>query len=285
MGERCGILKCRRCGLVYKELYPGAAGLQRIYSRGYVHFEEGSRPPGPAEVNGARQKLARCLKVLDRHDGSEPLRLLDVGCGAGGFVRIASEMGMLAEGIDPYLPEALANGQLSRREPGEVAPQSYDLAVLLNVIEHLDDPLPLFAAVHRVLKPGGALLVNCPYGDSLARRFYRAGWGHLSLDEHLLFWTPRSLRRTLRKAGFAGRISYRIAGSPFPYGRAPSGSAPSDPETAGSRCRDEDCRTRLQRKAWRLARTLQSHRALAGLVRHLVDISCTGDYLEFAIGA
>src|SRR5205085_5744285 len=95
--------------------------------------------------------------------------------------------------------------------------------------EHVPDPHSLFASVRRLLKPHGVLLVACPYGASLARRFHRERWTHLALDEHVLFWTPGSLRIATRRAGFEGPASLRISGSPFPFGRAAAtgGTTPS----------------------------------------------------------
>ena len=283
-GQPCRIRRCRACGLVFKEWFRDAQSLVAMYPAGYVHFDT-SAQPGAAELNSAKQKLARCRRLLGDARPPDEIRLLDVGCGAGGFVRIARALGYDADGIDPYLPDNLRSQGLIRGTPADREAATYDIAVLLNVAEHVPVPQPLFAAVRRLLKPGGVLLITCPYGDSLARRFHRARWTHLSLDEHVLFWTPRSLRLALRRAGFKGPESLRIAGSPFPFGRtqtaAPDRSTVPRPLAAEL----PSNRATFQSQVWRIAKRLQAHEAVANMIRHLVHMTRSGDYIEYAIRA
>lgn len=275
-GQPCTVRKCRACGLVFKSWFRAGDALGGMYAQDYVHFAAGV-PEGGAELNSARQKLARCAELMPER-GAAGLRLLDIGCGAGGFVGIARRLGYEAHGIDPYLPVNLQSAVLHRGTPAGLGAGSYDIVVMLNVAEHVPEPRPLFASVRRVLKPGGVLLVSCPYGDSFARRFHRARWCHLALDEHVLFWTPESVRRMARSLGFRGRESYRIAGSPFPFGRADPMpvQAPQPPPTAQPRAT-------TQAGVWRIARRLQAHEATANVIRRLVHLTRSGDYLEYAI--
>lgn len=298
------VLQCLSCGLVYKELAPTAHGLEKIYSGDYVHFQTNSADITQAEINSAKQKLSRCQKLLKSRCQPQNLRLLDIGCGSGSFVEIAQKLGYLAEGIDPYLPEELQNDYLHRKSPENIPSESYDIAVLLNVAEHLDKPRDMFSQVWRLLKPNGVMLLTCPYGDSLARCIHQADWGHLALNEHLLFWTPRSLTHLLRELGFQGKVSYRIAGSPFPYGRLTSTSVCTEEEEESRREGEEKRGDRgtmtilspvfswfphsrilfnWQVYVWNLARTIQKQETSANFIRSLVHLTHTGDYLEYAI--
>lgn len=285
LGEPCSVFHCPSCGLVYKEFVPTTSGLAKIYSANYVHFQNSPAAADPAEVNSAKQKLSRCQQLLGTHRPPEELRLLDVGCGSGGFVKIAHSLGYLANGIDPYLPDQLQSSHLQKKSPNCVSPNSYDIAVLLNVVEHLDQPRVMFAAVRQLLKADGVMLLTCPYGDSFARRLHQSWWGHLALEEHLLFWTPRSLTRLLRELGFDGKVSYRIAGSPFPYGRVePRTAVPMLTDTKPQSPSSPAKRKSLQARIWRSARAIQRQEATANFVRRLIHLTHSGDYLEYAIG-
>jgi len=279
------VLKCEGCGLVFKEVHPAGDALRALYGEGYVHFL-GAAGPGAADLNSARQKLRRSLRFLGPARPPAEVRILDVGCGEGQFVQIARGLGYAADGIDPFLPDHLQSPVLRRASPGDLRASSYDVALLLNVAEHVTDPLALFLSVHRLLREGGVLLVTCPHGDSWARKFYRDRWCHMALEEHLLFWTPASLDRCLRAAGFVGRAGCRIGGSPFPYGLAAATSAGVAQETGpdlAPNSVNEPLRMRAQRAAWRLARRIQSQEKLGDAVRWLVSASGAGDYLEFVI--
>lgn len=284
LGNPCAILKCSSCGLIYKEFAPSHEEIDKIYGDDYVHFQPSDTTL--AEINSAKQKLARCRKILGTKIPKKSLRLLDVGCGSGNFVRIARDLGYNAEGIDPYLPEGLKNTWLSRKSPDEIPAASYDIATLLNIAEHLERPRAMFIELRRLLKPGGVLLLTCPYGDSWAFHVHQARWTHLTLDEHLLFWTPNSLTRTLRQLDFKGAVSYRIAGSPFPYGRAnlPVSSSSLDETEIHSAQNHTVKRKSLQNRVWELARGIQEKEMMANVVRSLVHQTRSGDYLEYAIG-
>jgi SAM-dependent methyltransferase len=281
------VLKCGVCGLVYKDAHPDTGAQRTVYGEGYVHFTQGP-PPSAADVNSARQKLRRSVELLGGPRSASKIRMLDIGCGEGQFVRILRELGYVAWGIDPFLPERLVGPLLRRAEPADEPAESVDVVTLLNVAEHVADPLALFASVRRLLKPGGVALITCPYGDSWAHRFYRNRWCHMALEEHLLFWTPASLERCLRRVGFEGGTSLRIAGSPFPFGLAApveftKTAALAPDTTVVPAAASASLPMRIQRHAWQAARRIQAHEKLGNAVRALVGAARLGDYLEFAI--
>lgn len=279
----CSVGQCSSCGLVYKTFAPTTEGLAQIYSHEYVHF--GTDTIDIADFNTAKQKLSKVRKALSGKRLPNELKLLDVGCGSGNFVRIAQNLGYQAEGIDPYLPSQLKSKYLHNKSPEDIPKNSYDIAVLLNVAEHLDQPRQMFSAIRQLLKSDGVMLLTCPYGDSYARRVHQAYWGHLALDEHLLFWTPRSLTKLLREVGFQGKVSYRIAGSPFPYGRVkPQLSTNNSIESqiqASSESKEH--KPSLQAQIWQFGRAIQRQQIAANFVRSMIHVTHTGDYLEYVI--
>ncbi len=294
LGESARVLECRACGLLYKSLLPTDAGLSRIYAGSYEHFQDAG-PLDPGEVYSAKQKLTSARRLLGAARSTEDVRVLDIGCGHGRFVDLARRLGYAADGIDPYLPPEAERDHVHRGEPGDVPPATYDVALMLNVAEHVVDPHPIFRAARRLLRPGGVLLLTCPYGGSLARRVHRARWVHLALDEHILFWTPRSLSRALRADGFLGPSRYRISGSPFPYGRCapamPAAPQPADAAQAEPRgapapvvSAPPPLSHRAQAAVWRVARALMRSEPASNAVRRAVHLTQTGDYLELLVG-
>jgi 2-polyprenyl-3-methyl-5-hydroxy-6-metoxy-1,4-benzoquinol methylase len=294
LGERARLLACPACGLRYKSLVPTQTGLSRIYATTYEHFQD-TGPLDLGEIYSAKLKLATIHRLLGGPGGraSREFRMLDIGCGRGRFVAAARRLGVQAEGIDPFLPAELSGEHVRRGEPSDVPPASYDAATMLNVAEHLTDPHPLFAAARRLLRPGGVLLLSCPYGDSMARRFHRASWVHVALDEHLLFWTPRSLTAALRTDGFLGASRHRFSGSPFPYGRVTPAASPAPAVDVGPAIGSTPTRPtiphtpplshRIQVQVWRVALQLMRREAASNAVRRAVDLTRSGDYLELAI--
>lgn len=140
----------------------------------------------------------------------ERLRVLDVGA-ATGYIGEAIRAKRPAElaGVET---DAATRGQLRYDrvfESLEAVPatEGYDVALLLDVIEHTPDPRATLERTASTLRPGGTLLVSVPNiahwstrGGLLLGRFEYAPSGILDRT-HLRFFTRRSFLRTLREAG------------------------------------------------------------------------------------
>jgi SAM-dependent methyltransferase len=128
-------------------------------------------------------------------------RILDAGCGSGRNMVELSRFGAVT-GIE--LAEASVS-IAAERGAGEVvagsilempfAESSFDFAVSLDVIEHLEDDLAALRELRRTIAPGGALLVTVPA--------YQWLWsGHDQINHHHRRYTRRSLQRVAEQAGW-----------------------------------------------------------------------------------
>ncbi|MEQ1954268.1 class I SAM-dependent methyltransferase [Mesorhizobium sp. CN2-181] len=100
------------------------------------------------------------------------LRILDIGCGSGGFARQLSDEGAMVTGIDPAVQaigQAAAAVPLAKFVTGvaESLPfddLAFDLAVMVNALHHVPEAVmgPALSEAARVLKPDGVLIVMEP---------------------------------------------------------------------------------------------------------------------------
>jgi len=138
-------------------------------------------------------------------------RVLDAGCGAGPGLRFFSSWGNRLLGLDrsfyalqrarQLVPEAgLVQGDLAGGLP--FAGESFDLVLLGDVLEHLDEGQALLSECWRVLRPGGALLVRTVNRWDLRRFFQGRRWSGRADPDHVRLYSPPELRRALRAAGF-----------------------------------------------------------------------------------
>ncbi|MBD5633014.1 MAG: class I SAM-dependent methyltransferase, partial [Candidatus Eremiobacteraeota bacterium] len=85
-------------------------------------------------------------------------------------------------------------------------PETFDVALLIQTIEHLEDPAGVLKAIHRVLAPGGRLVIVTDNTRSLDRVAVAARhWGGYHFPRHFSLFDSESLQR------LAERCGYRIA--------------------------------------------------------------------------
>lgn len=199
---------CQDCGLIFVHPQPDDEELRAIYSEGY-HLGGGDQRQQAATLEMKRQTARLVLGILGRH-ARPGCRLFELGCGRGHFMAEAQVAGYEVSGAD-IAPDSVAAaeglvgaGRVSCGVPEELGlePGSIDVAVLLDVIEHLRDPVSALRHVRRWLAPDGLLMMVTPSLDSLSSRFMGRRWVEYK-DEHLFSFGVQSMRRLLEVAGFA----------------------------------------------------------------------------------
>jgi len=128
-------------------------------------------------------------------------RVLDAGCGSGRnmveLARHGTVTGVELSNTSVCLARARKAGEVIEGSVMEMpfAPDSFDLAVSLDVIEHLQDDLGALRELRRTVAPGGSLLVTVPA--------YQWLWsGHDEINHHHRRYTRRSLLRVAEQAGW-----------------------------------------------------------------------------------
>src|SRR5207253_8850857 len=91
----------------------------------------------------------------------------------------------------------------------ELAAERFDVVLLISVLEHLWNPLPVLEHCLRVLRPGGVLFVNVPTWRGkwfLEFSAFRLGTSPADeMDDHKTYYDPRDLWPFLVRAGFRPR--------------------------------------------------------------------------------
>jgi len=161
---------------------------------------------------------------LQQTDG---LKVLDVGCGLGGkTVALAVSDGPEVVGIDTDLEKTgWAQNLANRRANGKVqfavqtasdlgfSEETFDVVLLLDVIEHVDDPLAVLLECGRVLRPGGKILIGFPpYRSPWGAHLFghvRIPWAHLLCTDRELVSQWRRLHLQQTAAGDAYCTGHR----------------------------------------------------------------------------
>ncbi len=197
-------------------------------------FYEDPRVPVSSGTFRARRQLRMLASVLAEAEG--PQVIVDVGCGDGSATRLMRRLGHTVVGID-WSIMALRHAQredllLVRGAidaPGlPLGTGGVDVVILSEVIEHLVDTDSAIDEIHRVLRPGGRLLLSTPnlaawYNRGLLAVGVQPVFSEVSLRGvygrpgsqvagHLRMFTRRALTEFLTARGFACE---RVDGAPW----------------------------------------------------------------------
>ena len=201
-GEQPELHRCGRCGVLQARVieHELKTAYTRMVDEAYVAEEAARRAT-------ARKLLAAASPHLG---GDRPPLVLDVGCGVGLLLDEARRRGWRTQGVElsdwgvrraRHLGLDVFQGTL---EEAGFAPNSYDAVFMIDVLEHLADPVRTLARVAQVLRPGGVLCLVTPDADSAAARVLgRRWWG--MLPGHVVLFPHRRLCELLRTVGFGIR--------------------------------------------------------------------------------
>jgi 2-polyprenyl-3-methyl-5-hydroxy-6-metoxy-1,4-benzoquinol methylase len=155
------------------------------------------------------------VALIKKH--SDGTHLLDIGCGEGFFLFSASKYGYATKGIEPSRDAAA----YARKEFGldvEAKPfeelrfpeNHFDVITLWQVLEHMLYPLIVLREVHRILKPGGMVVITTPDIEGIPARILKQRWWCIT-RLHINQFSASTLTNILRNAGFRNisGVSYK----------------------------------------------------------------------------
>ncbi len=157
------------------------------------------------QERGRRRTARRLLDLLGAY--VQEGRLLQVGCGHGLLLDEARRRGYRVEGVELSIEAArYARERLGLTvretaiEDAELEGERYDAILLVDVLEHLDDPVAVLERLLAVLAPDGALLIVTPDPTSLMARAAGSRWW-CYLPAHCCLIPRRTLRELIGARG------------------------------------------------------------------------------------
>lgn len=200
---------CERCDAYFLHPRPERSELGRIYPPNYHAYEFSEDEYGIAYEFRRRLEKRRLLDwCRDVPSGGS---IVDIGAGDGFHLRILRDFGDPTWRLEAVEPDERAAETISdpriqvhRGFLDEVGlpPDSYDFAMMIMVVEHVDDPAGILRSVHRILRPGGRVgIVTDNIRSVDARLGRRRHWGGYHFPRHFNLFSPRSLRSLAAEAG------------------------------------------------------------------------------------
>ena len=212
--------QCIDCNALFIDPVPRGR-LKEIYPANYYSFGM----PKRSFANNIKRRLdKRIFRRILRAIPGERLNVLDVGGGAGWQLNDVKEIDerighTQVVDMDPDAAElAKTNGHAYYCGPIQQFESEigFDLVLLLNLVEHVDDPLAVLEHLRGMLSPRGVVFVKTPNHDSLdAYLFRHANWGGYHCPRHWVLFDRSSFTKLVQKAGFQVQKFSYTQGAPF----------------------------------------------------------------------
>jgi SAM-dependent methyltransferase len=192
---------CMCCGLVSHQTIPSEEELAAFYATEYRWQYHREITPSPRRVMRAWRNGQRIYRQVAPWLAPRS-RVLEIGAGIGCTVKAFEQEGHDATGIEPndgfqaYSRQRL-RAEVTRHYLADLPPQPInDLVLLVHVIEHFRSPRTAMEQLHKLIRPGGLLYVECPNLGAVATREKTFHFAHIHN------FTPGTLTLLARHTGF-----------------------------------------------------------------------------------
>jgi len=204
--------KCKICGLIQarEREYINDDFRKALYGADYFASYGGKKPyQDYMQKNRPFQRMARILNGLNRAGNN---KVLEIGCGYGGFMEEISLLGWDAEGIElsEHAAKAAQDRGLNVRccdlASQEGASGAYDAVVTLATIEHVLDPKQFIVDAARYVRPGGILMLTSIDMDGILPKLLGRRWPQIAPPWHLYYFKQNHIAFYLENAGLKPRF-------------------------------------------------------------------------------
>lgn len=202
--------RCRACDTLFLHPRPARSELGRIYPETYHAYEFTEEEFGLSYAVRRRLESRRLLGWCRSVPAGGSI--VDIGAGDGFHLDILKEQGDPTWRLVAVEPDVKAASAATARgfevhsgfvEELGLDGGQFDFAMMIMVIEHVDDPSGVLGEVHRLLAPGGRVGIVTDNIRSADARFGQARhWGGYHFPRHFNLYSERSLGLLAAKAGF-----------------------------------------------------------------------------------
>ena len=209
------VWRCEACGHGFMNPRPTWRELSSYYTQDYDAYDTNHCAIAGEDDEAVR--LAERTGELRHLPLPTGKRLLDVGCGAGWFLRIAKRLGAVVKGVEPNVYGArrakdsgidVYHGQLEDYAVGPGKKERFDLITANHVVEHVPDPSRILHTMKSLLAPGGTVWISVPNPACFFGRKLLDQWYCVDLPYHLQQFSDRSMTLAGERAGLAPRRQY-----------------------------------------------------------------------------
>lgn len=192
------VLKCQNCGLVFLSTFSHVN--DELYEDSKMNSNDINIIQWREETKKDDERRLTTLKEVIYNK-----KILDFGCGNGGFLKLSSDIASIAVGVElDRMPRnyLIHEGYKVLKNIDEIN-NKFDIITLFHVLEHLKDPVSYLNIFKNKLNNGGQIIIEIPNADDALLSLYHskafANFTYWSL--HLFLYNVTTLEKLAEMAG------------------------------------------------------------------------------------
>ena len=211
---------CAECGTIFIHPVP-MDQLKKIYPPNYYSFANKSKN---IVVRLKEWLDKRFFKRILKQISSQEISVLDIGGGTGWMLDVLTktdgrinftqivDIDEKAKTVAEENGHTYFEGTIETFNTGN----KFHLILMLNLIEHVADPLSVLQKAQSLLAPGGIIVIKTPNTDSWDARLYKKSyWGGLHSPRHWVIFSEKSFRLLVQSTSLKVKKINYTQGAPF----------------------------------------------------------------------
>ncbi len=132
-------------------------------------------------------------------------KVLDFGCGAGGFLAMSKKIAKYVAGVEPEIRvQKYWDSKINIQPEIEKFNQKFDLITCFHVIEHVMEPINTIKILKKFLNKNGTLIIEVPNHEDALLSLYnsKSFINSYYWSQHLYVFNEKTLKQLIKKTGF-----------------------------------------------------------------------------------
>jgi 2-polyprenyl-3-methyl-5-hydroxy-6-metoxy-1,4-benzoquinol methylase len=199
--KKLKILECINCGLVY------LSSTKHIKASHYEQsgMHNGKKPNVNSWLKETQTDDMRRYKFVKKIIRNK--KVIDFGCGAGGFLELASKSAKEVNGIE--LEKAMQESFIKRNlkvytnyKHALQSSKKWDIITAFHVVEHLSDPIKIISKLSSMLTKNGKIYIEVPNSEDALLTLYKnkAFQNFTYWSQHLYLFNANNLKELAKKS-------------------------------------------------------------------------------------
>lgn len=149
--------------------------------------------------------IGKKWELIKKFHHNSHLKVLDIGCGTGDFLKHGKDAGIYVKGIEP--DESARNLSAQKgiavcKSLNEITEDGFDVITLWHVLEHVPDPDLYFDFFKEKMAADGTLIIAVPNFRSYDAQHYAEHWAAWDVPRHLWHFSKTAMEKMGTTHGF-----------------------------------------------------------------------------------